>query len=251
MMAKLARYTALLFLVLLLALTGCENQGSGGASDSQEIAEQLRQAVNVLDQSLPDGEIDMAHRQVRQGMQNPDAPLLVFPVTEAQKANYEKRTGKKWSPLVLLEEMELGPPPKTYEVRQMTEIWAIYIDKDEKYLGKPVIFKWMHGLQNRSFAEPISITVQRFKGFPHPIAYSYAWSDPANASRLVRGLGLRSLTSAGAWGESRCYGPRTVRVYDFGEVIKSKGKIVRVIPGDNILAESGIDLLEPGVHVVE
>ncbi len=250
-MTKVARYTAFVFLVLLLALMGCENQGSGGASDSQEIAEQLRQAVDALDQSLPDGEIDMAHRQVRQGMQNPDAPLLLFPVTETQKANYEKRTGKKWSPAVLLEELELGPPPKTFEVRQMTEIWAVYIDKEEKYVGKPIIFKWMHGLQNRPFAEPVSVVVHKVKDFEYPVAFSYAWSDPANAARLVRGLGLRSLTSAGAWGESRCYGPRTVRVYDFGEVVRSKGETIRVIPGDNILAESGMDLLEPGVHVVE
>lgn len=250
-MTKLARYAAFAFLVLLLALMGCDNKGSGGASDSADIAEQLRQAVDVLDQSLPDGEIDMAHRQVRSGMQNPDAPLLLFPVTENQKENYEKRTGKKWTPLVLLEELEQGPPPKTYEVRQMTEIYAIYIDKEDKYLGKPVVFKWMFGLQNQPFAEPMAVTVRRFKEYPYPIAYSYAWSDPANASRLVRGLGLRSLTSAGSWGESRCYGPRTVRVYDFGEVIRHKGETVRVIPGDNIVAESGIDLLEPGVHVVE
>lgn len=236
---------------LVAALAGCQQDGTGGTG-SQELAQQLRQAVGILDSSLPDGAIKLEHRQVRSGMQNPDSPLLIIPITITEKRRFEKNHGRKWTPLDGLKDMEEnGPPPNSVEVHEMTELWALFIDYDRKLDGQTIVFNWLYGLDNKPYAEPVSVTVRRHGDFPYPVAWSYCWSDPASGAQLVRGLGLRTLVNTSDWAASRCYGPRLVRVQDFKAMFKEKNGQLKVLPGETIMAESGVDLTEPGVQVVE
>lgn len=244
---------AWLVAVAALAVAGCQQNGTGGSgTDSQDLANQLHNAVEILDRSMPDGAVELEHRQVREGKQNPDSPLLIIPITVSQKRRFEKANGRKWTPLDGVKDMEEnGPPPASYEVREMTEFWAVYIDYEKTMDGKIVVFNWLHGLDNRPYAEPVSATMRRHGDFPYPVAWAYCWSDPASAGRLVRGLGLRTVTRTGDWANSRCYGPRAVRVQDLKRLVKEKDGKVNAVPGENIMAEAGIDLVEPGVQVVE
>lgn len=110
----------------------------------------------------------------------------------------------------------LRKPPiaKKVEINSRTEFYAFFIDDTGDMIGQRVVFKWYHQTRPRLYVRPVTRVVTRFDTYPDPVALDYIWSSPAMGAGLWASLGLKSAGKRETWNASRCYGPRTVRVYD-------------------------------------
>lgn len=156
--------------------------------------------------------------------------LKVMAVSAYQKKKMTDRAGK-WSPFLAL---KLKPVAKRVDISERTEFYAILIDDQKKWQGKPVVFKWYYRTDRALFTDPVTTVVTSHPGYPHPMAEYSIWSDPSVGGKFLSFGGLRSVRSYKDWNDSRCYGPRKV------EVTTSEGRLI---------AETSFEIHEPGVHV--
>lgn len=156
--------------------------------------------------------------------------LKVVAVSAYQKKKMTEKAGK-WSPFLAL---TLKPVAKRVDISERTEFYAILIDNQQNWQGKAVVFKWYYRKNRVYFTNPVTKVVQSHPGYPHPMAEYSIWSGPSVGGKFLSFGGLRSVRSYKDWNDSRCYGPRTVKV---------------TTPQGLLITETSFEIHEPGVHV--
>ncbi|MCF8034194.1 MAG: hypothetical protein K9K66_15910 [Desulfarculaceae bacterium] len=145
--------------------------------------------------------------------------LRVVALNAAQQERVAGENGV-WSPPLSLKLPDVG---QGVEIDRRTEFHAVLIDRSGTYEGREVVFEWLHGSPWRAFAKPVTRTVRRFAGQPHPMAEYSCWSSPAKMGKFWSALFPSSVMKRSQWNASRCYGPRLVRVRGKdGEIIAER-----------------------------
>lgn len=251
--------TLLAVLAALGLAAGCQDGTGGGGTTptGRYLAKRFSGAMDDLDQALAQasgkeqGEAKEAgDQELKPG--EPAQAVVIVPISATAKREFAENTGQAWTPLVeLAKSGQALASPARVEVAERTELYAVFIDYARQYEGKHVVFTWCSGADQRAYCQPMAARVVKHPDFKWPVAWSYAWSSPAMGGRLLRGLGLRSITDYRTWANSQCFGPRVVQVHPLAEMkVDGEGR-PSPIPAEGLLAEASTNVCEPGVKVVQ
>ncbi|MCB2188422.1 MAG: hypothetical protein KQJ78_18535 [Deltaproteobacteria bacterium] len=271
-------------LALLLALAAGCNEGAGGgggtstdSTDSTEAADtsgqlfntgqsqerleeftseitgEVSRLMNAMDAIIAASKNASDPKEVPPRwleFQDASQPLVIVPVGSFEKNRYPHTHGRAWSPLPAL----AGPPdrvslPFVVEINERYEFWAVFRNFDKALNGRQVVFYWYHGQDPKLYTDPVVARVHMTDDLPYPVAMSYCWSAPASGSRLMAGLGLRSVTGFDEWNKSQCFGPRSVEVHLLKSLDADPLGNMVPIPEPEVLAEGSIEIREPGVVI--
>lgn len=229
--------------LMCLWLAGCSSggeDGEGGGLNPKK-AEEVTRNIKDMVQMLGASARESLERPAMGGPRPPQ--LAVVPLAEGDK--------HRLSPSGLIEYLlraSMNPPP-TFELTGRAEFFAVFRDLDRTWQSRDLVFAWYHGTPPRPYCRPVVRRVQAMEGNPWPVAVYGCWSEPSGLGNFSNSLGLRSVMRRSDWDDSRCYGPRLIRIFDLAGFYQEPDGTQVPLPGSHLIAEARLDIMPTGVQI--